>query len=215
MNITVGDRQVSALLTPAQKPLAIMALAHGAGAGMTHSFMGNLAEALKRAGVSTLRFQFPYMEDGRKRPDRPPLAIQTVAAAARAAHEIAGGLPVFLGGKSFGGRMATTALADGLAPDARGVVLFGFPLHPSGEPATKRGDHLARVAVPMLFLQGTRDDLAELPLMRDVTNKLPLARLHVVEGADHGFDVLKKSGRSADDVLTELASAVRAFIREP
>lgn len=206
------DAPVSGLLLAPPKAKAVMALAHGSGVGMTHEFMEDLAQALAKKQVATLRFQFPYMEDGKKRPDLPAVATKTVAAAAAKAHELLPKLPLLVGGKSFGGRMATTAAANGLLPGVRAIVLFGFPLHPPKEPAVTRAKHLADVELPMLFLQGTRDDLADMTLIKQVTKKLKGATLHVVEHGDHTFGVLKKSGRTPEDVMKELAEAVARFL---
>ncbi len=203
---------VSGLYLEPPQATAVLSLAHGAGAGMTHEFLEELATHLATVGIATLRFQFPYMEDGGKRPDRPAVATKAVAAAAAKAKELAPELPLLVGGKSFGGRMSTTAAADGLLDGVKGIVLFGFPLHQAKEPKITRAGHLKDVGVPMLFLQGTRDDLADLTLIKQVTKKLKLATLHVVNHADHSFGVLKKSGRTAQEVMEELAEAVRSFV---
>jgi uncharacterized protein len=207
LSVQIDDsKKVSAVLLLPAKATHLLVLSHGAGAGMNHPFMGNLASELAEAGIGTLRYQFPYMEERRKSPDRPDVAMATVAAAVRAASETAPGLPLLAGGKSFGGRMTSQAAAAGLLPQVKGIAFFGFPLHPPKQPATKRGDHLADVAQPMLFLQGTRDDLADLKLLRPICKRLGArATLHVIEGADHSFHVLKSTGRSDADVLKELA----------
>ena len=183
-----------------------LVLAHGAGAGMEHAFMAAMALGLSASGVAVLRFQFPFMAQGSRRPDPPAIAQGAVrAAVAEAKRRLPAGLPLFAGGKSFGGRMTSQAQADTPLDNVRGLVFFGFPLHAAGKPDTKRAKHLAAVQLPMLFLQGTRDELAEIGLVRDVT--VPLverATLHVVEGADHSFHVLKRSGRNDADVLKEL-----------
>lgn len=214
VNVPVAGRPkgVSGLLLVPPKATALLVLAHGAGAGMKHEFMEELARALAAVKVATLRYQFPYMEDGKKRPDTPKVATETVAAAVAAAKKLAPKLPLYAAGKSFGGRMSTTAAAAGLLDGVVGIVLFGFPLHPSTQPSVTRAAHLADVNLPMLFLQGTRDDLADLKLIKTVLKKLKPAKLHVVEHADHGFGVLKKSGRTSADVLTELAKSVKDFI---
>src|SRR5438477_6943303 len=199
---------VSALLIRPQVSRSLLVLAHGAGAGMRHPFMNALSAELARVGVATFRYQFPYMEDRRRVPDSPQVLTATVAAAVRTAAEEAPGLPVLAGGKSMGGRMTSQAAAEGLLQGARGIVFYGFPLHPPNKPAIKRADHLARVRIPMLFLQGTRDELADLELLRPITGKLgPLATLQMIEGADHGFHVLKKSGTTDAEVLRALAEA--------
>src|SRR5690606_7271948 len=163
---------VSALWLAPPGARAALALAHGAGAGMRHAFMESLAAALARAGVATLRYQFPYVEAGRRRPDRPPALEATVRAAAAAAARLAPELPLVAGGKSMGGRMTSRAQAAEPLPGVRGLVFYGFPLHPAGRPGTERADHLAAVALPMLFLQGTRDNLADLELLRPVLDRL-------------------------------------------
>ena len=208
---TVGD--VSALLDRPGDAWAVLALAHGAGAGMRHPFMEGVAERLSAGGMATLRYQFPYMERGDKRPNPPGILVATVrAAVARAAREE---LPLFAGGKSLGGRMTSTAAASGSGlPGVRGVVFFGFPLHAPGRPAGDRGDHLAHVRAPMCFLQGTRDTLADLTLLGPVVTALgDRAEIHVVEGGDHSFHVLKRSGRTDAEALDELAGATLAWAK--
>src|SRR5262250_689479 len=163
-----GAGEVSALLLKPKQAHSLLVLAHGAGAGMRHSFLESLAAELAEARVATFRYQFPYMEQGRRSPDRPDKLTATVKAAVAAAAKAMPGLPLFAGGKSMGGRMTSQAAALGLLPEIKGIVFFGFPLHPPKQPGTKRADHLAKVEVPMLFLQGTRDTLADLPLIRSV-----------------------------------------------
>jgi predicted alpha/beta-hydrolase family hydrolase len=213
MRIAVeGAGEVSAVLTRPADARWMLVLAHGAGAGMRHAFMEALAEELVSVGVATLRYQFPYMEEGRGVPDRPKVLTATVAAAVRAAKEVAPGLPLLAGGKSMGGRMSSQAAADGFLNEVRGLVFFGFPLHPPKRPGTKRAEHLSKVAMPMLFLQGTRDALADLRLLRPICKELGArATLQVVETADHSFHVLKKSGRNDQEVLRELAAATVAW----
>ena len=197
---------VSALVVRPESARLALLLAHGAGAGMRHPFMEAIASRFAARGVATLRYQFPYMESGGGPPDRPALLTATVGAAARAARERLPELPLFAGGKSLGGRMTSTAAADGLLPEVEGVLFLGFPLHPPGRPGTTRAEHLERVTQPMLFLQGTRDALADLDLLRPVCRALGTrARLHVIEDADHSFHVLKRSGRDDESVLDELA----------
>src|SRR5436190_1421265 len=174
---------VSALLLRPETPRYLLVLAHGAGAGMGHPFMGALSAELARVGIATFRYQFPYMEERRRVPDSPPVLTATVAAAVRTAAEEAPGLPVLAGGKSMGGRMTSQAAAEGQLQGVRGIVFYGFPLHPPSKPAVKRGDHLANVRIPMLFLQGTRDELADLELLRPIAERLgPLATLQITEG---------------------------------
>jgi len=204
-----GGGDVSALPSRPANARWLLALAHGAGAGMSHPFMESLAGELAGVGVATLRYQFPYMEQRRRVPDKPAVLTATVAAAVREAGRIAPGLPLLAGGKSMGGRMTSQAAAECPLDGVRGLVFFGFPLHPPNRPGTKRADHLVEVTVPMLFLQGTRDTLADLKLLRPICAKLgSRATLHVVETADHSFHVLKSSGRSDADVLRELAETV-------
>jgi uncharacterized protein len=213
MRIAVeGAGEVSAVLTRPADARWMLVLAHGAGAGMRHAFMEALAEELVSVGVATLRYQFPYMEEGRGVPDRPKVLTATVAAAVRAAKEVAPGLRLLAGGKSMGGRMSSQAAAEGFLNEVRGLVFFGFPLHPPKQPGTKRAEHLSKVAMPMLFLQGTRDALADLRLLRPICKELGArATLQVVETADHSFHVLKKSGRNDQEVLRELAVATAAW----
>lgn len=203
---------VSGLLRIPTGATSLLVLAHGAGAGMEHPFMGAMAEALADRRVGTLRFQFPYMEAGRKRPDRPPVAMAAVRAAVGSAREHGPGLRLLAGGKSFGGRMTSSAAAEAPLPGVEGLVFLGFPLHAAGRPGTERAGHLARVDRPMLFVQGTRDRLADLELLRPVLDDLgDRARLHVVDGADHSFRVLKRSGRTEEEVRNEVADAVAGF----
>ena len=189
-------------------------LAHGAGAGMRHRFMEAIAEALGAQGIATLRYEFPYMSTGARRPDPPAVAHATVRAAAAEAARLAPGLPLVAGGKSFGGRMTSGAAAREPLPGVHALVFLGFPLHPPKQPGTSRADHLAGVGIPMLFLQGTRDDLADLELVTRVCGELgSRATLHVVDGANHAFEVLKRSGRSNEEVLQELAGQTAQWSR--
>jgi uncharacterized protein len=215
LTIAVPGGSISALLDLPPRPTACYVLAHGAGAGMTHPFMAALAAGLAGRGIAVLRFQFPFMEQGSKRPDAPAVAQAAVRAAVAEAASRWPGLPLFAGGKSFGGRMTSQAQAAQPLPGVGGLVFVGFPLHPAGKPASARAEHLAQVAVPMLFLQGTRDALADLALMRTVVGKLgQRATLHVVEGADHAFHVLVRSGRNDAQVIDELADAIVVWIGE-
>jgi len=207
-----GGGEVSALLLRPAKARQLLVLAHGAGAGMSHPFMEKLACELAGVGVATLRYQFPYMEARRRAPDAPAVLTASVAGAVRAAAEAAPGLPLLAGGKSMGGRMTSHAAAQRPLDGVRGLVFFGFPLHPPNQPGTKRAGHLAKVAMPMLFLQGTRDALADLELLRPVCTKLgSRATLHAIETADHSFHVLKSSGRSDPEVLRELAEKTASW----
>jgi len=203
---------VSALLTSPASPRALYVLAHGAGTGMRHRFLETMAQRLAARGVATLRYQFPYTEQGSRRIDPEPLLLDTVRAAVAMGREEAGGVPLLAGGKSMGGRMTSRAAAVEPLEGVAGLVFLGFPLHPAGRPGVSRAEHLHQVDLPMLFLQGTRDTLAELDLLRPVVEKLgPRATLRIVEHADHMFHVLKKSGRSDEQVLDELADTVAAW----
>ena len=214
VRVSKSAGEVDALLLRPGDARCLLVLAHGAGAGMQHPFMEGLAGVLADYGVATFRYQFPYMEQQRKRPDPPALLTATVRAAVMAASEAAPSLALFAGGKSLGGRMASLTVAEDpeVAAKIRGLVFFGFPLHPAGRPGTKRAEHLTRLQVPMLFLQGTRDALADLTLLHPLCDTLaPLARLHVVEGADHSFHMLKRAGKTDADVLRDLAKTVASW----
>ena len=209
--ITVGDggARVSGLLLRPPGARWLYVLAHGAGAGMHHPFLETIARALAERDVATLRYQFPHMERRASRPDPPAVAAAAVRAAAAEAARLAPGLPLVAGGKSFGGRMTSTAQAEEPLPGVRGLVFLGFPLHPPGRAGDQRAEHLAQVQVPMLFLQGTRDDFADLTLLKPLIKRLgQRATLHLVEGGDHSFHVLKRSGRTDADVMGEIADAI-------
>ncbi len=210
---TRSSGEVSAVLVCPDDPRCVLVLGHGAGAGMRHSFMEAITRQLAGDGVATFRYQFPYMERGGRRPDYQPILLATIRSAVATATEHAGDIPLIAGGKSMGGRMTSLAAAKEPLPGVRGLVFFGFPLHPAAkQPSTDRADHLADVAVPMLFLQGTRDKLADLDLLRGVCEELgPPAELHVTEGADHSFHVLKRSGRTDHEVLGELSASTRVW----
>ena len=205
--------EVSALVMRPPDARAMLVLGHGAGAGMHHAFMDAVARRLGDRGLATLRYQFPYMETGGRRPDPRPILLATVRAAVGTARAEAPDLSLFAGGKSMGGRMTSMAASQTPLPDVRGIVFLGFPLHPAGRPASDRAAHLSGVTVPMLFLNGTRDKLAEPALLEPICDGLgSLARLHVVDAADHSFGVLKRSGRTDAEVLDELADATGAFV---
>jgi predicted alpha/beta-hydrolase family hydrolase len=204
---------VSALLLRPDAPRACFVFAHGAGAGMKHSFMEAFANGLYERSIATLRYQFPYMEKGSKRPDPPAIAIATVRAAAAKAAEIFPGVGLIAGGKSFGGRMTSQAQAAAPLPDVRGLAFVGFPLHPAGKPSIDRAEHLDRTDIPMLFLQGTRDTLAEVALIEPVVQRLGArATLHLVDGADHSFHVLARSGRNDREVMDEILDAFAKWV---
>jgi uncharacterized protein len=209
-----GDHTVSGLLLVPPAAHALLVYGHGAGAGMEHAFMEASAGALAERGVATLRYNFPYMEQRRGRPDPGAVLQETVRAAVGAASGYAGELPLFAGGKSMGGRMTSQAQSTAPLPGVRGLVFVGFPLHRPKHPATERAEHLAHVALPMLFLQGTRDEMADLELVRGAVGGLGArAKLHVVDGADHGFAVLKRSGRTGAEVLEEIADTIDGWVR--
>ena len=214
LRIQIDDgSSVSALLQMPSPARALYVFAHGAGAGMTHSFMGAIADGLAARSIATLRYQFPSMEKGSRRPDSPPVAHAAVRAAVEAAARAAPGLPLFAGGKSFGGRMTSQAQAARPLTGVRGLVFFGFPLHPAKKPADERALHLQQVAVPMLFLQGTRDELADLTLLRPVVGRLgERAAMTEFEQADHSFHVPASSGRRDADVRAEMLDVTAAWI---
>ena len=216
LSIHVGDRagDVSGLLLLPPNAWSLYVLAHGAWAGMRHRFMERIAMALEGQGIATLRYQFPYVEAGGGRPDPQPVLEATVRAAVARGAEVAPGLPIVAGGKSMGGRMSSNAMARAPLGGVRGLVFLGFPLHPPKQPGIARAEHLDRVECPMLFLQGTRDTLADLELITSVSGRLgDRATLQVIEGADHGFAVLKRSGRTDAQVLDELALATAIWLR--
>lgn len=213
LSLAAPGTTVSALLMMPSDPVALMVLAHGAGAGMRHEFMERISRAFAVVHLGTMRFQFPYTEAERRRPDPPGVLQATIRSAMRTAGEVAATVPLFAGGKSLGGRMTSVLAASEGLPKVRGLVFLGFPLHPAGKPDVTRAQHLANVQLPMLFLQGTRDKLAELQLLRPtVTNLEPFAHLHIVDGADHSFAVSRKSGRSGEDVINEMAQSCRSWV---
>jgi len=200
---------VGGLLVQPENANSLLVFAHGAGAGMKHPFMEQMSRALAENGVATFRYQFPYMERNSKRPDPRPILLATVRSAIAAAHKELADLPLFAGGKSMGGRMTSMAAAELPLESVKGIVFFGFPLHPAGTPSTERAEHLSKLHVPMLFLQGTRDSLADLSLLKPVCERLgERSTLRVIEGADHSFHVLKSSGKPDSQILDELAAAV-------
>jgi predicted alpha/beta-hydrolase family hydrolase len=215
-NVTIeidGGTAVSGLWLMPPSARACLVLAHGAGAGMAHRSMTALAEGLAERRVATLRYQFPYMERGSNRPDSPAVAHAAVRAAAAEAARLAGGLPLFAGGRSFGGRMTSQAQALAPLPEVRGLVFFAFPLHPAGKPSTARAEHLSDIAIPMLFLQGSRDALAALDLLEPVVAGLGArARLVLAQDADHAFHVPAKTGRKDAAVLAELLDAAASWM---
>jgi len=208
----LDNEEVSASLLLPTRATSLLVLAHGAGAGMNHPFMSAIANQLAEDNIATFRYQFPYMEQHRGVPDKQPVLTATGAAAVTTATQLAPGLPLFAGGKSMGGRMTSLAASGQKLESVRGLIFFGFPLHPPKRPSIKRAPHLQLVKLPMLFLQGNRDDLADLTLLRPICESLgPKITLHVIEGADHSFHVLKRSGRTDSQVLAELSTTVRAW----
>jgi hypothetical protein len=209
---TTAKGKVSALLRRPAAARWLLVFAHGAGAGMRHRFMQDMSACLAAAGIATVRYQFPYTEAASRRPDARSVLLATVRAAIHAAQAAVPDLPLLAGGKSMGGRMTSLAAAEAPLPDVQGLAFFGFPLHPAGRPSIERAEHLERVPLPMLFLQGERDKLAELDLLRPVCAGLGArATLHVVPTADHGFHVLRSSGRSDREMLEDLAQTVAAW----
>jgi len=209
--ITVNDQRVSGLLQVPGNARACYVLAHGAGAGMTHPFMAAVANELAERGIATLRYQFPYMEQKSKRPDSPKVAHATVRAAVAEAARV--NLPLFAGGKSFGGRMTSQAQAASPLPAVRGLVFLGFPLHPPGQPSDERAKHLFDVEIPMLFLQGTRDDFAKVELLDPLPDRLGAkATLKWFQDADHSFHVPARTGRKDPEVRRELLDALTEWI---
>jgi predicted alpha/beta-hydrolase family hydrolase len=204
--------EVSAILLRPATARCLYVFGHGAGAGMRHHFMEDASLALAAHGIATFRYQFPYDEARSRRIDPQPILLATVRSAVEAAHAAALDLPLIAGGKSMGGRMTSLAASKEPLPGVKGIAFMGFPLHPAGAPAMIRADHLAQVTVPMLFLQGTRDTLADLDLLRPIIDQLGArATLHVVDGADHGFNVLKRAGRTPADVMDELTRTMEGW----
>jgi len=215
LTITIDDAQrVSGLLQAPPEARGCYVLAHGAGAGMAHPFMAAVANGLAERRIATLRYQFPYMEQGSRRPDAPRLAHATVRAAVVEASRLVPELVLFAGGKSFGGRMTSQAQAALPLPGVRGLVFLGFPLHPAGRPSDERGKHLFEVQLPMLFLQGTRDELATLPLVQSLAERLGArATLKLFQDADHSFHVPARTGRNDSEVRAEMLDALADWIQ--
>jgi uncharacterized protein len=208
------DETVSGLLLMPEQPFACFVLAHGAGAGMTHKFMTSVATGLHERSMATLRYQFPYMEHGSKRPDRPAVTHAAVRAAVATAGRFAPDLPLIAGGKSFGARMTSQAQSEGVLEGVAGLAFLGFPLHPAGKPSDDRAEHLTRVRVPMLFLQGTRDALAEPRLLAGVLKRLSgVAASHLIADADHSFHVPARSGKNDSQVLEDVLDTLVEWAR--
>jgi hypothetical protein len=211
--IPLGDgSQVSGILIAPNGVRACYVVAQGAGAGMRHKFMADVARGLAERGIATLRYQFPYIEKGSKRPDPPKIAHAAVRAAVGKASELLPTLPLIAGGKSFGARMTSQAQAESPLPNVRGLAFLGFPLHPPGKPGDERAEHLLHVKVPMLFLQGTRDDFANLDCLKPLTNRLgEFATLKLFEHADHSFHVPAKSGHKDVEIMAEMLDVLAAW----
>jgi len=213
LKIPVVGGQVSGLLLKPDNAKALYVFAHGAGVGMNHPSMASNAQGLAERGIATLRFQFPYMEKGGGRPDPPGIAHAAIRAAVAKAAELAPELPLFGGGRSYGGRMTSQAQSIAPLPGVRGLVFLGFPLHPAGKPGNERAEHLEQVKIPMLFVSGSRDALAEMHLLQPLVERLGgHATLHVVEGGDHGLKVLVSSGRTSEDAQAEALGAIAQWI---
>jgi predicted alpha/beta-hydrolase family hydrolase len=206
---------VTGIIQTPKEVKAVLVIAHGAGAGMTHTFMESLAQAFEEKNIATLRFNFPYMEKGSRRPDRPAVAHAAIEAAFARAQQYGKkfGMPVYVSGKSFGGRMTSQLLANGGLKESKGLILFGFPLHAPGKQSTERAAHLKDIRKRMLFHQGTRDTLADNKLIHQVVSELKPAKLHILEGADHSFKTLKSSGINFEETLSKIVHETVKFIR--
>jgi len=214
LHISGSIGEVSAFLLRPPDAWLLYVVAHGAGAGMRHSFLESISASLAARGVATFRYQFPYLEAGRKRPDVPAILEATVRAAVTRAGEIVPELPVIAGGKSLGGRMTSSAAAAAPLERVRGLAFLGFPLHPPGQPGTRRADHLQQVDLPMLFLQGSRDAFAHLDLITEVCRTLERrATLRMIDGADHSFGMPRRAGRTSEHIVTELADSIAQWGR--
>jgi predicted alpha/beta-hydrolase family hydrolase len=213
--VTESSGEVSGILVRPASARALYVFGHGAGAGMRHVFMETAAERLTALNIATFRYNFPFMEAGRGRPNDASILVKAVRSAVTEAASLEPDLPLFAGGKSMGGRMTSTAASKQSLPGVLGLAFFGFPLHAPGRDSDERGTHLSDVGLPMLFLQGTRDRLAKLNLLEPLLERVkPRPTLHVVEGADHSFHVTKKSGRTDDEVLDEMCLRISGWISE-
>ena len=215
LKIKVSEKigSVSAIYYSPAKAKQVLVFAHGAGAGMKNKFMEQASLCLAEHGIATLRFNFPYMENGKKMPDTKPVCAAAVKAAVEKAAKLNPKLPIFAGGKSFGGRMTSTAASEGLLPDVKGIIFFGFPLHAPGKPSNDRAEHLYKVEIPMLFLQGSRDALAALDLLKPVIKKIgKIAELFIVEGGDHSFHCPKEYGLKDGDVIEMLCKKAEEWM---
>jgi predicted alpha/beta-hydrolase family hydrolase len=215
IQIPEPNESITGIIQYPKAPKAMLLLAHGAGAGMEHIFMESIASLFEQKNIGTLRFNFLYKEKGGKRPDRPKVAHQAINAAFKRALSYATkfNVQIYVGGKSFGGRMTSQLLSEGGLKESKGIIFFGFPLHAPGKPSMDRADHLSGIRKMMLFHQGTRDALADIKMVQEVTSKLKKAKLNIVEGADHGFKTLKSSNISHESVLEEIVNVSSQFIR--
>lgn len=212
---TQSSGEVSAIYIRPKDAKWLLVFAHGAGAGMQHKFMNTASGKLADHGIATFRFNFPYTEKGKRSPDPQPILKKTIRSAVEAAQGLTGDLPILAGGKSLGGRMTSMAASENPLRGVRGIVFFGFPLHAPGKPSAERAEHLMNVTVPMLFLQGTRDNLANLDLLEPVCQQLKKnATLHIIEDGDHSFHLPKSAGRSDEEVIGELAKVVAEWLRK-
>jgi len=212
VSIALKAGKVSGLIVAPKDARACYVMAHGAGAGMAHPFMASVASGFAERGIATLRYQFPYMEAGARRPDAPPVAHAAVRAAVEAARRRFPKLPLFAGGKSFGGRMTSQAQAKAPLENVHGLIFFGFPLHAAGKPSQERAAHLSEVTIPMLFLQGTRDALAELGQLQPVCQALSRATLKLFDDADHSFHVPARTGRKDTEVMAQMLDTTAEWI---
>ena len=210
--VKIGEKQLSGRLMIPENAEWLYVLAHGAGAGMLHPGMESIAESFARQGIATLRFNFPYMDQGRKSPGSPKQAMEAIIDAVSFCCENYPDLRLVAGGKSYGGRMTSTAASEGSLPGVEAIIFYGFPLHAPGKPSNHRAEHLYQVTQPMLFLQGTRDKLADLDLLTPVVDQIPNAELFTAEGGDHSFNVLKSSGISKEEMIEGLAVKVREWL---
>jgi uncharacterized protein len=210
---TKSSGEVSGLLLLPENPKAVLVFAHGAGAPMDHPFMNKSADSLSEEDIGSMRYNFPYTENKSKRINPAPVLMETVRSAVNAVKESAPGIPVFAGGKSMGGRMTSQAAAKSPLNEVKGLIFFGFPLHAPGRESTERGEHLMDVKIPMLFLQGTRDKLASLDLLKPIILKIgEKAELYEIEGADHSFHMLKSSGKTDEQVIKETARKISSWV---
>lgn len=215
MELFLNDKlgKITLEIDEASNPVAVLIIAHGAGAGMHHPFMNNVGKGIADKGITTVRFNFPYMEQGRKSPGSPKANIETWGIVIEHIIDKHSSLPIFISGKSYGGRMASHLIAESTLPEVKGIVYFGFPLHAPGRDSVDRASHLVNIKVPQLFIQGTNDKLANLELMKEVTDSLNNVQLEIIEYGDHSFNVPKKSGRTKDEIITLIVNKSAEWIQ--